>query len=79
VIFVLPFGVIKNNNRPLYDVTHWHGSAGVLYKDRQRKSMGKSEILPLATPKPLHRSLPNFANVITSWMPAPVQKLLHNL
>jgi len=45
-------------------ITGWHGSARVLYR-RQRKSMEKWKIRPPLPQKPLNRSSPKFAWVIT--------------
>ena len=41
--------------------------------------MGKWEIRPLATPKPLNRSSRKVAFVITSWISTHMQKLLRSL
>jgi len=38
--------------------------------------MEKAKIRPLATPKPLNRSLPNLAGVITSWMAPGMQNFV---
>ena len=38
--------------------------------------MGKREIRPLATPKPLNRSSQKVANVITSWISTDMQNLV---
>ena len=43
---------------------------------RRRKSMGKLEIRPLATPKPLNRSSQKVAHVITSQISADLQNLV---
>ena len=56
-------------------VTHSHGSARVLY-GRRRKSMGKREIRPLVTTKPLNRSSQTVAHVIMSWISTDMQNLV---
>jgi len=38
--------------------------------------MGKREIRPLATPKPLNRSSQKLAHVITTWISTDVQNLV---
>jgi len=38
--------------------------------------MEKAKIRPLATPKPLHRSSPKLAGVITSWAAPGMQNLV---
>ena len=38
--------------------------------------MGKQEIRPLATPKPLNRSSKKVARVITSWISTDMQNLV---
>ena len=38
--------------------------------------MGKPEIRPIATLKPLNRSSPKVANVIRSWIPTHTQNLV---
>jgi len=52
-------------SRRLWFITRWHGSARV-FKGRQCKSMEKWEIRPPLPQKPLNRSSPKFAWVITS-------------
>jgi len=54
---------------------HSHGSARML-QERRRKSIGKLEIQPLATPKPLNRSSRNAAYMIWSRMSTNVQNLV---
>ena len=45
-------------------------------KGRRRKSMGKREIRPIATPKPLNRSSRKVAHLIMSWIATDVQNLV---